>query len=455
MIQKHAGDLTAAGVINTPSNWPFDIRRVPFYYGWVIWLVSTLGFLFSIPGQTMGMAVFTDHLIESLGLSRTQLSMAYLAGTVGSSLFLTRAGRWYDRFGGRFMVAIASLLLAIMLLFISAADVLATSLGGSAVVAFLLITCGYFGVRFFGQGVLTSCSRNVLLVWFVRRRGLVSSARGVFVSLGFSLAPPLLAWLIFGFGWREALWYLALACALFAVFAYMLLRNNPEDCGVSADGSPVSAATAASPSTVNHTLEEARHSPVFWIFSLSLAMHALFGTAVTFHVVSIFNEAGRTAQEAFAYFLPMAIISTSVNLLCGWLADTRPLKPFLIIMLSGFIAGSWGLLHLETNWGYWLLVAGFGGAGGLWSVLSNLAYIRNFGSLHLGAISGLSASVTVFGSAIGPALFSVGLDLSGNYQVPEMICLGGLVGLLVAAIAIPQREDNYVRKQSPNRAVDQ
>ena len=73
---------------------PFDIRRVPFYYGWLIWVFSTLGILISIPGQTMGMAVFTDHLIEALHLSRTQLSMAYLIGTVGSSLFLTRAGRW-------------------------------------------------------------------------------------------------------------------------------------------------------------------------------------------------------------------------------------------------------------------------------------------------------------------------------------------------------------------------
>ena len=80
---------------------------MPFYYGWVIWLLSTAGILVSIPGQTMGMAVFTDHFIDALGLSRTELSLAYLVGTVGSSLFLTRAGRWYDWLGGRLMVALA------------------------------------------------------------------------------------------------------------------------------------------------------------------------------------------------------------------------------------------------------------------------------------------------------------------------------------------------------------
>jgi OFA family oxalate/formate antiporter-like MFS transporter len=186
----------------TRPDWPFDIRRTPFFYGWVIWLLSTLGFLFSIPGQTMGMAVFTDQFIEALGLSRTQLSLAYLVGTVGSSIFLTRAGRWYDRLGGRVMVAMASVALALMLLFIASTDLLAGLAGGGPEVSFILIMLGYFGVRFFGQGVLTSAARNVMQLWFEKRRGLVSSARGVFVSLGFSLAPLGLAWLIGVSGWR-------------------------------------------------------------------------------------------------------------------------------------------------------------------------------------------------------------------------------------------------------------
>ena len=57
---------------------------------------------------------------------------------------------------------------------------------------------GYFGARFSGQGVMTSASRNLLLLWFKRRRGLVSGVSGVFVSLGFSLALSLLAMLIDG-----------------------------------------------------------------------------------------------------------------------------------------------------------------------------------------------------------------------------------------------------------------
>jgi len=44
------------------ARWPFDVRRSPFYYGWTIWLLSTLGFLMSVPGQTLLLAFMIDSL---------------------------------------------------------------------------------------------------------------------------------------------------------------------------------------------------------------------------------------------------------------------------------------------------------------------------------------------------------------------------------------------------------
>ena len=102
--------------------------------------------------------------------------------------------------------------------------------------------------------------------------------------------------------------------------------------------------------------------------------------------------------------------------------------------------GTWGLAHLASSWGYWLLAAGYGAGGGLWGVLSNMAYVRFFGRLHLGEISGLSASVTVFASAIGPALFAVGKDLTGSYRAAVLLALVALAGLLLAALLIRQDE---------------
>lgn len=55
---------------------PFAPRRVPFFYGWVVVAAATSGVLFSIPGQTMGVSVFTDSLLEATGLGRLAFSNA-------------------------------------------------------------------------------------------------------------------------------------------------------------------------------------------------------------------------------------------------------------------------------------------------------------------------------------------------------------------------------------------
>ena len=107
------------------------------------------------------------------------------------------------------MITIASVALSLMIIYVSYVDILSASLGGSVWLSFTLIMIGYFGVRFFGKGVLTNCSRNVLLLWFIKKRGLVGGMRNVFVSLGFSIAPLFLASLIYFYGWRESLWILA------------------------------------------------------------------------------------------------------------------------------------------------------------------------------------------------------------------------------------------------------
>ena len=423
-------------------NWPFNPNKVPFFYGWVVWSFSTLGILFSIPGQTMGLAVFTDSFIEVLGLTRTELSLAYLVGTVGSSLFLARAGRWYDLFGGRTMITISSLVLSLMIVYISFVDSLSTMLGGSSFISFFLIMIGYFGVRFFGQGILTSCSRNVLLLWFVKKRGLVGGIRNVFVSLGFSIAPLFLAGLISLYGWRESLWILAALGGFgFSLMALIFIRDNPQSCGMRADGVDSESQEEIQEEAESVQLYLVKRNPIFWIYSLSLSMHALFGTAIVFHIVSIFEEVGKGKAEAFSYFIPAAIFSTTSNLFASWAADKINLKPILIIMLLSFCVGSLGFINLEKDWGFWVLAFGFGVGGGLWGVISNLTFIRFFGPKHLGEISGFSTSLTVFASAIGPAAFSLGFDYFGNYAAPAKICLGFLIILLLFSVFLDHKEE--------------
>ncbi len=436
------------------TDWPFSVKNSPIFYGWVIWLVSSFGIVMSIPGQTMGMGVFTDHFIDAFGLSRTELSVAYLFGTISSAVLLTRAGRFYDETGARLSIVASSIGLGLFLCFIAGVDRLASFIGDitnipMVAVTLPLILFGYFGVRFTGQGVLTNSSRNILLVWFEKRRGLVVGIRSVVVTFAFSIAPLFLAFLINLLGWRHALLLLAIIVGLiFAIFAVIFLRDTPESCGLLADGGLLNADEKERPSVPSQTLVAARRSPVFWIYALALAFYSLFATAIIFHIAAIFHEAGRTSTEAFAYFLPLAVVSVSVNLLSSWLSDRMQLKYLLIAMLIAFIIGALGLMQLKAQSGYWIMVCGFGSTGGLWAALSNLAFIRFFGRDYLGEITGFSMTLVVFGSAIGPALFSAGYDLLGTYHAAVWLSLGLLMMLLVAAVIIPQSEPEPQRIDS-------
>jgi len=112
-------------------------------------------------------------------------------------------------------------------------------------------------------------------------------------------------------------------------------------------------------------------------------------------------------------------------------------------MLIAFTLGAIGLLNLDAEWGFWLLAGGFGAGGGLWGVISSLAFIRFYGPLHLGEISGFNTSVTVFASAIGPAAFSLALDGFGYYGAAVKICMVVLIVLIILAFLLPQKEFGF------------
>ena len=157
---------------------PPSPERYPFFYGWVIVAVGTLGVVSSIPGQTMGVSVFAPRLMEALRLSSTQLSIAYGIGTVASGLFLVRAGRLVDRFGVRRAMIFASVCSALALLFLSSSGIVAEGVssalgsGTHTAVAMIVITLGFFFLRFFGQGMSAMVPRVMIGKWFHRRRGL-------------------------------------------------------------------------------------------------------------------------------------------------------------------------------------------------------------------------------------------------------------------------------------------
>ncbi len=247
------------------GRWPFDPSRFDFYYGWVILVVGTVGILASVPGQTIGVSVFTDHLTDATGLSRLQLSIAYLIGTGTSGFLLPRGGRAIDAYGSRVVALAAVVGLATTLVGFSFVGPMNT------VVGMAVLSVGFGCLRFSGQGLLTLASRTMLSQWFDRRRGIVTSASGAVVGFAFAASPALLLTLIDVNGFRTA-WRL-MAVALVVVIGSMivlLFRVSPETSGLVIDGGRAEPTDDDSPSIVGTDVDLTlyRHAPAFVAESL-------------------------------------------------------------------------------------------------------------------------------------------------------------------------------------------
>ncbi|TFH24507.1 MAG: MFS transporter, partial [Bacteroidia bacterium] len=261
-------------------NKPFPPSKIPFFYGWVILAAGTIGILMSIPGQTMGVSVFTENLLSDLQINRNNLSLAYLVGTLSSGLMITRAGKLYDKHGARVMSFISGVMLGLMLVYLTRVDRLVDAMVNSRLLSpilstFILLAIGFWGIRFFGQGLLTMVSRNMVMKWFNRRRGLANAVLGIFSALGFSVAPKILSQIIDRLEWRGAWIFLAvLVGVIFAVFVLLVFRDNPEDCGLVADGKMKERKRRQRPPSLpdhDFTLKEARKTMAFWAFTLALS----------------------------------------------------------------------------------------------------------------------------------------------------------------------------------------
>ena len=432
-------------IMNTDwNNIPFTPRRWPFFYGWMILAISTIGIIASIPGQTMGVGVFTDDLINVLGLSRLRLSTAYMFGTIGSSLLLPLAGTVMDRIGLRAMMACSALGLGLSLVAFSHCDCLVGFGDGSTTwLPFITIIVCYLLIRFFGQGCLTMSGRVAIGKWFNHRRGLATGISTVFVSFGFNASPRLLNYLVDSYGWRNASLLLAVVVGgVMTVLGWCFHRDNPEDCGLSMDGVDDEnwhreMEKKVPPVKHDFTRSQALRTLGFWAFNLAHSSQVLIMTAIVFHITSLGREKGLDETQSFKLFLPMAFFSVGASFLGGWISDRLHLKWLLIVMLLFQAIMLLGLTKLDVLVGKWSFIVAYGISVGLFATLSTVVWPRFFGRTHLGSISGANMSSMVFASAIGPVAFSAGQKLTGSYHAVMLICL--VMPLVLCLVALKVR----------------
>lgn len=356
------------------------------------------------PGQTYGISVFIDPMIEGLGVSRSLVSGLYLGGTLGAAAVVPAVGRALDGRGLRFVGVGVVALFALALVWLS------------QVTGPIGLFLGLLGIRAMGQGSLGLIATNAMAVWFRERRGAAMGAVFALSALLFAVWPPGAARLIEAVGWRSA--WLALA-ALVALAAGPIvlfgLRDPP-------DRQPGAGGEGGGRSLPGWTLAEARRSPAYWLLVMSGAVMAGTITALGFHQISILGERGLDPVAAAENFAPQFVVVALMTWTSGRWSDRFDLRR-LVTLATGLMAlASLGVLFLEPGWSALLYAVVFGAAAGTWRGVSGAAYPKWFGLANIGAIQGAAARWLVAGSALGPLPVALAHDAFGSYR-PAVVAL--------------------------------
>lgn len=395
--------------------------------------LSTVAMAMTAPGQTHGVSVIIDPLIADLGISRTQISTAYLAGTLLGACAMPLVGRAVDRHGPRLVMSVVGVVFGGVLLALSTV---------SGIVG---LTAGFVGLRMAGQGALSLVATTTVAYWFDRRRGFALGVVGAVGTAGISLAPVVFERLVTATSWRET--WLIQGLAVWAVvvpLAVLGIRNRPADVGQYPDGTPPADGRQPADDRTGHTPREAARTGMFWVIAACLSSGSMLGTGLAFHQIDLLGERGLSPAEAAANFLPQTAAVLVITLGAGALLDRLSPKAVLTgsmlvlsaaVFAAGAVAPGWSALA------YGLML---GASGGMNRAVDSAAVPRYYGTAHLGAIRGAAHTAVIAASAFGPVAVSLGHDLTGGYG-PALPCLA-VLPLLVAVAAVLVREPEPARR---------
>ena len=388
----------------------------------------------TVPGQTVGVSSFIDYMIDALGVSRSALAGAYLAGTIIASTTMPAVGRWVDRRGVRRTTIAVGMAFVVAIAFTGFVQNL------------VMATVAFIGLRMLGQGSLTLISQTSISLWFEERRGR-AFAISMTVSSGLmALSPLVITALIQRFGWRESWWILAAFIAVTVVpIGLFAIVDNPAAIGQVPDGNSDQAPEDFVPQP-SLTVAEAIRSPAFYSLAGLGALASALSTALTFHNVSVMGAGGLTETEAAAVFLPIMLGTVSAAFVFGWMTD-RVRGQVLLPLVAFFFAGA-SLAAIVVTPGLGAIMYGvvLGLAGGGVRALNGALFPKWYGTAHIGAIRGIVHTTSVAASAIGPLALSIGNDIADGYGPALVVSavIAVAIGLASAFVRDPQPAANQM-----------
>jgi sugar phosphate permease len=302
-------------------------ERRGVHYAWVV-AATTFVTLLAAAGFRAAPGVLIEPLEQDFGWSRGTISAAISVNLVLFGLIGPFAAALMGRFGLQRVVVVA-------LVSVSTGAALTTVMDSSWQ---LIVLWGV--VVGAGSGCMaTVLAATVAARWFVARRGLVTGALTAATATGQLVFLPVLAYLAEDVGWRWVSVSIALSAVAVIPLVLLLLRDRPEDVGLTPLGAPLDHEP---PPTIAHPVAAAfeglsavRRHGAFWLlagsfFVCGASTNGLIGT----HFIPAAHDHGITETRAAGLLALIGIFDVIGTLGSGWLTDRMDPRRLLFAYYS-------------------------------------------------------------------------------------------------------------------------
>ena len=409
------------------------MRRLPFYYGWVIVAVTFVTMGIGVNARTSFSLLFSP-IIGEFGWDRGLTAGAFSFGFLVSAVLSPLMGKLMDRTGPRTVMELGVVLMGAGLLLAPLTSQpwhLYATIG-------LLVGSGSVCLGYSGQSLF-------LPNWFVRRRGLAVGLAFAGVGIGSITLLPAVQTVIDHAGWRTASFAMGLLVIVVLAPLNLLLRKRPQDLGLQPDGDAApTAGSAAPPSNIvdaawaatDWTLGRALRTARFWWIVLGYFCGLYVWYAVQIHQTKYLVEIGFNSSAAAWALGFVSLFGIPGQIALGHLSDRVGREWVWTASGLGFAICYAVLIALQSQPSFPLLylmiaVQGFLGYG--FTSIMGAVVAEIFQGRHFGTIFGTVMFGALAGGAAGPWVTGLLHDIYGNYQMAFMI---GMALSVLSAIAI-------------------
>ena len=401
------------------------MRRLPFFYGWIIIAVTFVTMAIGVNARTAFSLLFPPILGE-FGWDRGVTAGAFSFGFVASAIVSPLIGRLMDRLGPRSVMELGVALMAGGLLLAPLTSQpwhLYLTIG--VLVGAGSICLGYSGQSFY------------LPNWFHRRRGLAIGVAFAGVGVGSVTLLPWVQVMIDHSGWRTACTAMGLLLLIVLAPINLLVRKRPEDLGLLPDGEAAPSASAPGKTVSNvvdrawaatdWTLPRALGTARFWWLSAGYFGGLYVWYAVQVHQTKYLLDIGFSPAVGVWSLGAVSLLGIPGQIFLGHVSDRIGREWVWSISCAGFaicFAALMALAQVHSLALVYLMVFTQGALGyGLTSIMGAVV-VEIFQGRHYGSIFGTIMVAALAGGAAGPWITGVLHDVTGNYTLAFAVGIG-------------------------------